>query len=59
MDLANNLRDLESIVQGKSNNLRMVEDGKSALKLLAVDANVVPVLRQKVISSNVKSTAEE
>lgn len=26
-DLLNNLKDLEGIVQGKSNNLRMVEEG--------------------------------
>lgn len=28
-ELGTNLRDLEAIVQGKSNNLRVVEDGKS------------------------------
>jgi prefoldin alpha subunit len=27
-ELGANLKDLESIVQGKSNNLRVVEDGK-------------------------------
>ena len=27
-DLGTNLKDLESIVQGKSNNLRVIEDGK-------------------------------
>ncbi|KAE8453734.1 hypothetical protein EG329_009245 [Mollisiaceae sp. DMI_Dod_QoI] len=30
-ELETNLKDLESIVQGKSNNLRVVEDGKSRL----------------------------
>ncbi|MCJ1406959.1 subunit of tubulin prefoldin [Ptychographa xylographoides] len=39
-DLGKNLKDLESIVQGKANNLRMVED----------------VLRQKVILGNGKAT---
>ena len=29
-DLGGNLKDLEGIVQGKSNNLRVVEDGKEA-----------------------------
>ncbi|MCJ1236526.1 subunit of tubulin prefoldin [Varicellaria rhodocarpa] len=38
-DLSTNLKDLESIVQGKSNNLRVVED----------------VLRQKVITKNSNS----
>jgi prefoldin alpha subunit len=28
-ELEMNLKDLESIVQGKSNNLRVVEDGRS------------------------------
>lgn len=28
-ELGANLKDLESIVQGKSNNLRVVEDGRS------------------------------
>ena len=28
-ELGANLRDLESIVQGKSNNLRVIEDGES------------------------------
>ncbi len=28
-ELSANLKDLETIIQGKSNNLRVVEDGKS------------------------------
>lgn len=31
-ELGANLKDLEAIVQGKSNNLRVVEDGKSHFK---------------------------
>jgi prefoldin alpha subunit len=32
-ELGANLKDLETIVQGKSNNLRVVEDGKSHSEL--------------------------
>ena len=32
-ELGSNLKDLEAIVQGKSNNLRVVEDGKSHVML--------------------------
>ncbi|KFY92535.1 hypothetical protein V498_04886 [Pseudogymnoascus sp. VKM F-4517 (FW-2822)] len=42
-ELQTNLKDLESIVQGKSNNLRVVED----------------VLRQKVLSGNAGAPAAE
>lgn len=38
-ELGANLKDLESIVQGKSNNLKVVEDGKWRLDLLMVEAN--------------------
>jgi len=38
-ELGANLKDLESIVQGKSNNLRIVEDGKWTLNLLMIEAN--------------------
>ncbi|KFX98640.1 hypothetical protein V495_01987 [Pseudogymnoascus sp. VKM F-4514 (FW-929)] len=42
-ELGSNLKDLESIVQGKSNNLRVVED----------------VLRQKVLAGNAGAPAAE
>lgn len=35
-ELGTNLKDLEGIVQGKSNNLRVVEDGEKSRKLKQV-----------------------
>ena len=42
-DLDKNLKDLETIVQGKSSNLRVVEDGQSSIVLhLAVELTSSP-----------------
>ncbi len=38
-ELGANLKDLESIVQGKSNNLRVVEDGKSPIQDVKIFSN--------------------
>lgn len=59
-DLETNLKDLESIVQGKSNNLRVVEDGKSSqLCRSKISLIVFPieVLRQKVLSGSTQAAA--
>lgn len=60
-DLGANLKDLESIVQGKSNNLRVVEDGMHPrtpnIKTIYIDPRLSTVLRQKVISSSAAQKA--
>ena len=38
-EIGGNLKDLDSIVQGKSNNLRVVEDGKCGVFFSMVDAS--------------------
>ena len=38
-ELSSNLKDLEGIVQGKSNNLRVVEDGMAARPIQPSGAN--------------------
>ncbi|RQM06111.1 hypothetical protein DH86_00003359 [Scytalidium sp. 3C] len=52
-ELGTNLKDLEAIIQGKSNNLRAVEDGTLNLCLAIRDfyLSIISVLRQKVLSS--------
>jgi hypothetical protein len=56
-DLGNNLKDLEAIVGQKSNNLRVVEDGRSqSCEGMRRDVGnililIFTVLRQKVLSS--------
>jgi prefoldin alpha subunit len=60
-DLGNNLKDLEAIIGQKSNNLRVVEDGKSQIlergrgNMLIL---VSTVLRQKVLSSGAGPSAQ-
>ena len=48
------MKDLESIVQGKSQNLRVIEDGKLSRDMLKLGswaaADDPAVLRQKVLS---------
>ena len=59
-ELGTNLKDLESIVQGKSNNLRVVEDGMPPpgpeIEVPYIDL-LPTVLRQKVITSSATQKA--
>lgn len=58
-ELASNLKDLESIVQGKSNNLRVVEDGmvSTVNRTSSPGLTVEIVLRQKVLNDGKSSAA--
>ena len=59
-ELGTNLKDLESIVQGKSNNLRVVEDGMlpgPEIEVAYIDNRLPTVLRQKVITSSATQKA--
>ena len=57
-ELGANLKDLESIVQSKSKNLQVVEDGKShAAHKEGMLMKFIPVLRQKVISAPVANAS--
>jgi len=60
-ELGSNLKDLESIVQGKSNNLRVVEDGKQSrnMELELRLTHLSLVLRQKVLAGNAGAPAAE
>ena len=52
-ELGKNLKDLESIVHGKSNNLRVVEDGLNVNVFAAGTTQLIEiVLRQKVITNS-------
>lgn len=57
-ELGTNLKDLESIVQGKSNNLRVVEEGQSIRlpRPRNSHTNYMLVLRQKVLSGGSNGT---
>jgi hypothetical protein len=65
-DLGNNLKDLETIIGQKSNNLRVVEDGKLDAFLLCFAGGkgtcaywgLSIVLRQKVLGSGAGPSAQ-
>ena len=65
-DIGSNLKDLEKVIQNKSGNLRVVEDGTLLSLTLSTspclssylnsDGTFLPVLRQKVLSGGATSS---
>jgi prefoldin alpha subunit len=53
-ELGKNVKDLETIVQGKNQNLRLIEEGMHEQKELTVEFSLTQgaVMRQKVLASN-------
>jgi prefoldin alpha subunit len=53
-ELGKNVKDLETIVQGKNQNLRLIEEGMYEQKELTVEFSLKlgAVMRQKVLASN-------